>query len=148
MRLVRLPVLSSREWTDFVRAHAALLYGALAVRLRSRGRLLAPPVGAGAGAGTVTPVVWKRVSQLEQALARAIKYGLLRPACLPRSVALHWLLTHSGIPGSRIRIGVRPESGGLTAHAWVTLAGQVVGDDPAFVARYTEMVDTQVPGLI
>ncbi|MFN8652016.1 MAG: lasso peptide biosynthesis B2 protein [Gemmatimonadales bacterium] len=143
--LGRLASLSARAWTDFARAHAAVIYATLAVRFRSRGRLLASETDL-----TVTPLppaVWKRVSELEQALARALKYGLLRPACLPRSVALHWLLTHSGVPGSRIRIGVRPGPEGLAAHAWVTLAGEVVGDDPVFVARYTEIADTRVPGL-
>lgn len=141
-RLASLPV---RAWTDFVRAHAALVYATLAVRFRSRGRLLATDTDP--TTAPLAPAVWKRVSELEQALARALKYGPLRPACLPRSLALHWLLTHSGVPGSRIRIGVRPGAEGLTAHAWVTLAGEVVGDDPGFVARYTEIGDTRVPGL-
>ena len=144
--LVRPLHIPPREWLDYLRAHIALVYGALAVRLRSRGRLLA--YEGGSVAAEISPQAWARTAELERALVRALKYGVLRPKCLPRSVALHWLLRRAGIPGSRIRIGVRPEADGLRAHAWVTLADRVVGDDPRFVGRFTEIADATVPGLV
>lgn len=137
--------ISPREWLDYLRAHFALLYGSLAVRLRSRGRLLA--YDSAVTPADISPQEWFRTAQLEQAMVRALKYGLHTPKCLPRSVALHWLLRRAGIRGSRIRIGVRPEANGLTAHAWVTLGDRVVGDDPEFVGRYTEIADARMAGL-
>jgi hypothetical protein len=143
--LLRPLQISPREWLDYLRAQVALVYGLLAVRLRSRGRLLA--YDGEADAAEVSPQKWLRTAQLERALVRALKYGVLHPKCLPRSVALHWLLRRAGIRGSRIRIGVRPEANGLMAHAWVTLGDRVVGDDPLFVGRYTEIADARMAGL-
>lgn len=134
-----------REWLDYLRAQFALVYGSLTVRLRSRGRLLA--YDSEVNPAEISREAWARASQLERALVRALKYGLLQPKCLPRSVALQWMLSRAGIRGSRIRIGVRPEANGITAHAWVTLGDRVVGDDPAFVGRYTEIADARMSGL-
>ena len=86
-------------------------------------------------------------AELEQALHRAMRYGLLQPKCLARSVALHRLLQSAHIRGSRIHIGVRPQPEGLTAHAWVTLADRVLGDDPRFVRRFTEIADARMTEL-
>jgi transglutaminase superfamily protein len=138
--------ISSREWVDYALAQAALWRAVLAVKLRSRGRLLA--YDSDAPDRDPAPDQLTRARELAQALDRAIRYGLLRPKCLARSVALHRLLRWAGIRGSRIRIGVRtPQEGGLTAHAWVTLADRVLGDDPRFVGRFTEIADARMAGL-
>jgi hypothetical protein len=139
------PRITPREWLDYLRAHVALVYGELAVRLRSRGRLL--NYDGEVSAAEIPPETWLRTAEVERAMVRALKYGLLHPKCLPRSVALHWMLRRAGIRGTRIRIGVRPEATGLAAHAWVTLGDRVVGDDPAFVSRYTEIADARMAGL-
>ena len=132
------------EWLDFCRAQLALLAAAVAVRLRSRGRLLAyDPEERERG---LPPEQLARARALADALDRAGRFGMFRPRCLVRSVALHHLLRRAGIPGSRIRIGVRPESEGLDAHAWVTLADRVLADDPRFVGRFTEIADARLAG--
>jgi Transglutaminase-like superfamily len=137
--------ISPREWLDYLRAHLALVYGVLVVRFRSRGRLL--DYEGEVTASELSPQAWVRAAELERALLRALRYGLLRPKCLPRSVALHWMLRRAGLRGSRIRIGVRPEAHGIGAHAWVTLADRVVGDDPQFVSRFSEIADATMAGL-
>jgi hypothetical protein len=137
--------ISSREWLDFGRAQLALLSALLAVRLTSRGRLLTYDLEA--ERAELPAAQAARVAELELALSRALRYGVFRPKCLARSVALHRLLRGSGIRGSRIRIGVRPEPDGLSAHAWVTLADRVLGDDPRFVGRFTEIADARMAGL-
>lgn len=81
----------------------------------------------------------RRAAVLGWAITRATRYGLFRPKCLARSIALQRLMVREGITGSRLRIGVRPEGHALTAHAWVTLNDIVVGDDPEFTSRYKEM---------
>jgi len=137
--------ISYREWRDFGRAQLALLSALLAVRLKSRGRLLT--YDSESDPGESPPAQAARAAELELALSRAIRYGVFRPKCLARSVALHRLLRGAGIRGSRIRIGVRPGPDGLSAHAWVTLADRVLGDDPRFVGRFTEIADARMAGL-
>ena len=138
--------ISSREWLDYALAQAALWRAVLALKLRSRGRLLA--YDSEDADRDPAPDQLTRARELELALDRAIRFGLLRPKCLARSVALHRLLRWGGIRGSRIRIGVRaPTEGGLSAHAWVTLANRVLGDDPRFVGRFTEIADARMAGL-
>jgi Transglutaminase-like superfamily len=141
-RTTRVP---RREWLDYGRAQLALFGALLEVRLRSRGRLLA--YDAEVMTQSLAPGQLARAAELELALSRAVRYGIFRPKCLARSVALHRLLLAAGIPGSRIRIGVRRESDELKAHAWVTLADRVVGDDPRFVTRFTEMADARLAGF-
>jgi hypothetical protein len=54
------------------------------------------------------------------------------------------MLTREGIAGSTIHIGVLPTGQGLSAHAWVTLNGTIIGDDPQFVRRFTPIAKTEV----
>lgn len=136
---------SLHEWADFGRAQVALAAATVALKLRSRGRLLAYDLK-GIDQGLPSDKLL-RARELEIALDRAIRYGVFRPKCLARSVALHRLLRRAGIEGSRIRIGVRPGAAGLSAHAWVTLADRVLGDDPRFVGRFTEIADARMAEL-
>jgi hypothetical protein len=73
------------------------------------------------------------------AVNRAATYGLFRPLCLARSMALRRLLTEDGIEGASIRVGVQVRRGRFVAHAWVEYGGEVVGDDPATVSRYAPL---------
>lgn len=137
--------IGAREWLDFLRAVFALLNALVAVRFRPNGRLLSYDLNESAQGHS--PEQLQRIGQLELALDRAVRHTRLKPKCLARSVALHRLLQRAGIRGSRIRIGVRPDSTGLSAHAWVTLSDRVLGDDPRFVGRFTEIADASVAGL-
>lgn len=138
--------ISLHEFLDFARAQLALASAALALKVRSRGQLLAYDLDGPTAAG-LPPAELQRARELELALDRAIRHGPMRPKCLARSVALHRLLRGAGVKGSRIRIGVRPDSAGLTAHAWVTLADRVLGDDPRFTGRFTEIADARMAEL-
>jgi len=71
------------------------------------------------------------------AVTRAAHYGLFRPRCLVRSLALQRMLRRRGVHTSTLRIGVRWDGGTLAAHAWVELGGQVLGDSPAYVSQFT-----------
>jgi hypothetical protein len=55
-------------------------------------------------------------------------------ACLVEALTAHYLLIRGGY-GSRLRIGVRPEGGGIAAHAWVELEGNAHSAD--FGVSYT-----------
>ena len=57
------------------------------------------------------------------------------------------MLKAAGIAGAQVRVGVRLTDGRFRAHAWVEYAGEVVGDDPATVARFIPMPDIRVAEL-
>ena len=57
------------------------------------------------------------------------------------------MLNTAGIAGAQVRVGVQLTGGRFRAHAWVEYAGEVVGDDPAAVARFVPMPDLRVAEL-
>jgi hypothetical protein len=57
----------------------------------------------------------------------AARHGLYRPACLPQSLALWWLLRRQGI-SSDLHLGVKPSGDHLEAHAWVALQERILSD--------------------
>ncbi len=69
------------------------------------------------------------------ALDRAARCGPGHPSCLPRALALWWLLRRRGIPAD-LRIGARRAAGRLEAHAWVEHDGQVLGDQADVHVRF------------
>lgn len=81
------------------------------------------------------------------AVNRAAAFGVFRPKCLVRSRALRKMLDAAGIAGAQVRVGVQLTDGRFRAHAWVEYAGEVVGDDPAAVARFVPMPDIRVAEL-
>lgn len=88
-----------------------------------------------------------RVKEVGLAIDRVARLGLFRPRCLPRSIAYRRILQSEGIPGSRIRVGVRLAESGFEAHAWVEWGEVVVGEDPAYVARFDPLADAASPAF-
>jgi hypothetical protein len=86
----------------------------------------------------------RRAKALGDAVRRAAKYGVFRPACLVRSIALQRMLEIDGIRGATIRVGVRQSEEGMDAHAWVELGGEVLGDSAAHVREYVPLDDLNV----
>lgn len=80
----------------------------------------------------------ERVARL---VAIAAHHGPYRATCLRRSLALWWLLRRRGMP-AELRIGVRKDSGGLEAHAWVDLNGQAVNDLQGVATTYSAFTET------
>ena len=93
------------------------------------GTPVAPPVG--------DPLVRLDANLAQRRLARAVVRAAGRlpgeSLCLPRAMALQWMLRRRKL-GGVIHLGVRPgdQRGGLDdLHAWVTRAGEVlIGADP------------------
>ncbi len=145
-RLLRkLARLGPREWVELIRAQLALLAAQVLVWTRPTGRLVssAAPGGGSSPAGAATATM-DRVQRLGLAVSRAGDYGVFRPLCLVRAVALNRLLERQGIPGSRIRTGVRMRNGRFGAHAWVEYDGRVVGDSTAHVASFAELAEVHL----
>jgi hypothetical protein len=83
-------------------------------------------------------------SDWARAVARAAQYGVVRPLCLVRSLALHSLLVRAGVQGSRVRVGVKCAGERFTAHAWVELNGAILADEPAYVKQYEPLADATI----
>ena len=77
-----------------------------------------------------------RGAQTARMVRAAAREGLGRPNCLSRSLVLWWLLARQGFP-AELRIGARKKKDdALEAHAWVELAGRVLGEDDDPHSRY------------
>lgn len=75
------------------------------------------------GAAEETGETIARLSRLVDAAARHHLYPML---CLRRALVLQWLLGRRGI-ATDLRLGVRREADGVTAHAWLERDGRPVG---------------------
>ncbi|HMH86783.1 MAG TPA: lasso peptide biosynthesis B2 protein [Gemmatimonadaceae bacterium] len=84
--------------------------------------------------------------QIAAAIDRASRYGVFRPLCLTRAVALSRMLNSHGIAGHSIRIGVRRDRGSFTARAWVEFGQRVLGDTTASTLAYLPLTQVSVTG--
>lgn len=145
--LHKLATLSPREWVDLLQAQVALLAAQVLVWTRPTGRLVSH-ASSSAAVATAQPAIGSalmdRAQQLGLAVSRAGDFGLFRPLCLVRAVALHRMLEGHRIRGSRIRIGVRMRRGRFGAHAWVEYGGRVVGDDAEHVGSFAELAEVHL----
>ena len=138
--------LSPRDWWRLAAGQAALIRAYLDVRTRPRGDLVTRHTGVTAA----THPTSAGESRLDEArrvalgVTRASAYGVFRPTCLVRSLAICRRLDREGIPGSVVRVGVARRSGKFVAHAWVEYAGEVIGDDEDTVERYASLEDLHV----
>ncbi|MFN8571939.1 MAG: lasso peptide biosynthesis B2 protein [Gemmatimonadaceae bacterium] len=135
--------LSLGEWRDMVSAQLALLVAQLRVWTLAQGRLTTPAASA---APPISPSVAQvpRARTLALAVSRAATFGVFRPACLVRSVALCRLMERRGIRDGVVRVGVVMRGGRFHAHAWVEYAGEVLGDDPLSVSDYETLPGVNV----
>lgn len=137
----KLRALSPADWREMLAAQAALLRAQLEVWARPRGAL---PIRA----ALLVPETAAReqmndpvVTRISRALGRAARYGVFRPTCLVRALALQRMLRRRGFPDSSVRVGVRRPSGGgaLLAHAWVEYRGAVLADEEWRVRQFEEL---------
>jgi len=82
--------------------------------------------------------------RLALAIVRAAKFGVFRPQCLVRSVALSRMLDERGIDGAVVRVGVRRANGEFLAHAWVELAGETLADADDHVGSFVPLTNLDV----
>lgn len=125
------------DWRALWEAQRAIIRARRVVRDTPLGALpSALPLGTD-DASAARPDDAETVARLGAAVERIARHGLGRPLCLVRSIAYHDLLQRHGIPGSRLRIGVRmTRLGRFEAHAWVEWNGAVAGEDPGYVAAF------------
>jgi transglutaminase superfamily protein len=136
-KLIRL---SARDWAELIRAQWALLAAQATVRSRPVGELATPSTGA----QQADPVRLPEARRLALAVVRAARYGVIRPQCLVRSVALSRLLASRGIEGAFVRVGVRRTANEFLAHAWVEYAGETLGDADDHVGTFVPLTNLDV----
>ena len=132
--------LSFRDWAELVQAQWALLAARGMVRNRPIGSLATPTMGSPPAATARLP----EARRLALAVVRAARFGVFRPQCLVRSVALSQMLEDRGISGALVRVGVRRKNGEFSAHAWVELAGETLGDADDHVGSFVPMTNLDV----
>ncbi|HYD53548.1 MAG TPA: lasso peptide biosynthesis B2 protein [Gemmatimonadaceae bacterium] len=142
--LRRLTRLRPRDLTDFGRAQVAVLVAHWLVWRRPTGRLLAHTADGSPRLPERSAPIPPEVERLQRAVNRASVYGLTRPLCLTRAVALVRLLEARGLGGGMLRIGVRWEQGAFVAHAWVEYQGAVLDLDPRLSRPFVPLTDVRV----
>jgi hypothetical protein len=109
-----------------------------------------PSLAIGGGSSAVATeaspnaAVLSRAEALALAVGRAAEFGVFRPLCLVRAVALNRVLERHGIKGSRVRVGVRMRNGRFAAHAWVEYGDRVLGDNEAHVGSFVELSEVRL----
>jgi len=139
----KLLTLGWRGWRSLARAQIALLRAQRDLRSRPTGEFVRD-VAVHAPSSGATPDRRPEIRELAKALNRAATFGLFRPKCLVRSMGLRRMIDDAGIAGATVRVGVQVLRGRFIAHAWVEYDGEVMGDDPALVARYVPLSGLQV----
>ena len=140
-RLSKLVSLSESERRELLRAQLALLRAQLAVWTTPQGRLVRP-----AREPSATPDERARLTarRLATAVSVASRYGVFRPNCLVRSLALSRLLEREHVTGWHVRIGVRERTGRFEAHAWVELDAEILADSSTHVASFERLADVRL----
>ena len=136
----KLVALSFRDWAELMQAQRALLVARGMVRNRPIGSLATPTVGN----PPADPARLPEARRLALAVVRAARFGVFRPQCLVRSVALSQMLADRRISGALVRVGVRRKNGEFSAHAWVELAGETLGDADDHVGSFVPMTNLDV----
>jgi hypothetical protein len=123
--------------TDTARAQLALATAQLLVWTRPRGALVGAGEACEAAATSRTPTQDVLVERLAVAVDRAARYGMFRPLCLVRAIALRRMLEARGIRGSAVRVGVRWDGRAFAAHAWVAFGDRPIAVRQGATSEYT-----------
>jgi hypothetical protein len=145
----RLGAVRGGDWRYVAEGQAALLWARALVWRRPEGELTARGRGdARAAAASVPATAEERALARRLALGvrRAAAYGVFRPLCLVRAVAINGLMERHGIVGSEVRVGVKWVDGKFEAHAWVEYAGDVLGDEEHHVRAFAELEELRMVG--
>jgi hypothetical protein len=137
----KLASLSIQDWRELVEAQWALLMARETVRNRPIGSLATPASEAHEADDGRLP----EARRLALAIVRAARFGVFRPQCLVRSVALSRMLAARGIDGAIVKVGVRRTNSEFLAHAWVELAGETLGDADEHVGSFVPLTNLDVP---
>ena len=145
----KLTLVRGADWRHLAEGQAALVRAQALVWLRPQGELTGTRGRLGAAApppAEPTPARRALARRIALGVTRAAAYGVFRPLCLVRAVALNALLERHGIRGSDVRVGVKRVAGKFEAHAWVVYAGEVLGDQEGHVRAFAELEELRMLG--
>ncbi|MFN2399347.1 MAG: lasso peptide biosynthesis B2 protein [Gemmatimonadaceae bacterium] len=141
--------LRPREWAELLRAQVALLSAQIEVLARPVGSLVTDAALPADDIEAEPPPHNQKLAEAKQmalAVSRAASYGVFRPKCLVRAIALHRMLVARGLNQSRIRIGVRRRNGEFAAHAWVECGSLILGDHESHTSTFARLADLRPGG--
>ena len=114
------------DWFGLAEAWWLMLYFHLALRRTSYERLIEP--GKSEHVRTSDPSNHENTAEhLRRLVGYSSQLHFLRITCLVRTLALRRMLGRRGIP-AQIRIGVNTTASVLKAHAWLEVAGTMIGE--------------------
>ena len=144
-----LRALRRRRWDDIRdvgEAQVALLRAQAMRWLRPLGEFVEITAGDPRTASAHSVAQARTVERVTSAINRATRYGVFRPLCLTRAVALSQMLDSHGIVGHRIKVGVRRDRDSFTAHAWVEFGQRIIGDTTWNTLAYLPLTEISVTG--
>ena len=83
----------------------------------------------------LTPSQQDTIASIRRMVTLAARYHVINANCLPRSLALKWLLEKQGIE-SELNMGLNMDNREFHGHAWLTHGGIVLNDSADVGARY------------
>ncbi|MBC7260571.1 MAG: lasso peptide biosynthesis B2 protein [Chloroflexi bacterium] len=131
--------LSARDWWMLTQAWFLLLMFDLGLRLlpfRQVQRVAARAMRRGEEQRTAQ--AWAAIQRTQRLVGIAARYHLYPMRCLPRALALQWLLNKQGIR-TELRIGVRKEGAQFSAHAWLEYEGRAL-EAPDVAERFVPLI--------
>lgn len=124
--------LSFGDWLIITEAWWGLLAYYFAVRTVSFERLNRSDLVAETQANEA---IIKKALHIHRLVYLASRLHILSMTCLPRTLALRWVLRRRGMP-AKVKIGVTKSQHGFQAHAWLELNGQQVGETEKVTERF------------
>lgn len=125
---------------DMISAQCEVLRAQWALRAKSPGALVRTAAPAREGRG-VTAEEREALTRIAVAVGRVARFGVTRPACLVRAIAMERMIVRRGIHRARVKIGVMRDEDSFKAHAWIEVDGTVVGDSVSHVDRFIPLAD-------
>jgi hypothetical protein len=138
-----LRAIAANRWVDISDVLSAQI-ALIAAQRKQWGRPVGELVDPQPLRADITPLTAREVStalRMADGVDRAARYGIFRPQCLARAIALSSLLDANGITAHRIRVGVRKNGADFGAHVWVELGDLTLGDDTVDVETYVPLTD-------
>ena len=135
--------LSASDWLHLIEAWISLLVYWLALRWSSFDSLSAPQFLI-PSKKTAVPAELSFMQRLYQLVGWASHLHIFPMSCVEKSLALQWMLRRRGI-NAHVEIGAHKVSDGISAHAWVKVAGQIVGESEDIIANFKVLRSNSSP---
>jgi len=140
-KLHKLRKISFSQGLDLLRAQVALFAAGRTVRKRALGDLVTVVENEDV---LVDDEGRAQSERIGWAVVQAASHGLVPATCLVRSVAIQQMLARAGLPTGEIRVGVKWDDGGFSAHAWVEQGEQIIGDSRRHVRQFDPVTDMRL----